>query len=244
MSSSRSVSKHPNASKLIFKHEFPVKRFSNPVMLSDVLQDIFGTDNWDVQASGVNIMIKVTVDTDLEKELERQGILLPDAPVVGVWVESKDYMSPAVGSTFGCLCHTLISPTSLRQLRSNRIDTSPPIDGPLMARAFTSTNPTDRNKLTLSSRDMQSKPSPIPNPTPVRRCNAKDPKIGGDDSSKDTNMEIDEPLDDQNNPSYNGLDPLACPFCIRDPLPSFTIPGPIPTFGSPEAVPFRQGRLS
>ncbi|KAM0078902.1 hypothetical protein ACKRZS_008769 [Fusarium odoratissimum] len=61
--------------KLVFRHEFPVKRFCRPDKLRDALCDIFGSDDWLVEASGNNVTIKVGRRVDLEEELRARHVI-------------------------------------------------------------------------------------------------------------------------------------------------------------------------
>lgn len=61
--------------KLVFRHEFPVKCFCRPDKLRDALCDIFGSDDWLVEASGSNVAIKVGRRVDLENELKARGVI-------------------------------------------------------------------------------------------------------------------------------------------------------------------------
>ncbi|KLO83276.1 uncharacterized protein LW93_14944 [Fusarium fujikuroi] len=61
--------------KLVFRHEFPVKRFCRMEKLRDALGDIFGLDEWVVEYDGDNLVIKVGSRVDLKKELKARGII-------------------------------------------------------------------------------------------------------------------------------------------------------------------------
>ncbi|KAG5780318.1 hypothetical protein H9Q73_006027 [Fusarium xylarioides] len=61
--------------KLVFRHEFPVKRFCRMEMLRDALGDIFGSDDWVVEYDGDNLVIRVGSRVDLKEELKARGII-------------------------------------------------------------------------------------------------------------------------------------------------------------------------
>ncbi|KAF5557518.1 hypothetical protein FMEXI_682 [Fusarium mexicanum] len=61
--------------KLVFKHEFPEKRFCRMEKLREALGDIFGADVWVVEYDGHNIVIKVGSRVDLKQELKARGII-------------------------------------------------------------------------------------------------------------------------------------------------------------------------
>ncbi|KAF5621360.1 hypothetical protein F25303_12324 [Fusarium sp. NRRL 25303] len=61
--------------KLVFRHEFPVKRFCKMEKLRDALGDIFGSDDWVVEYDGDNLVIKVGSRVDLKEELKARGII-------------------------------------------------------------------------------------------------------------------------------------------------------------------------
>ncbi|KAG7414241.1 hypothetical protein Forpe1208_v007031 [Fusarium oxysporum f. sp. rapae] len=61
--------------KLVFRHEFPVKRFCRLDKLRDALCDIFGSGDWLVEATGNNVAIKVGRRVDLEEELKARHVI-------------------------------------------------------------------------------------------------------------------------------------------------------------------------
>ncbi|KAI1033075.1 hypothetical protein LB504_006248 [Fusarium proliferatum] len=61
--------------KLVFRHEFLVKRFCKMEKLRDALGDIFGSDVWVVEYDGDNLVIKVGSRVDLKEELKARGII-------------------------------------------------------------------------------------------------------------------------------------------------------------------------
>nr|RBQ92394.1 hypothetical protein FVER53263_09374 [Fusarium verticillioides] len=61
--------------KLVFRHEFPVKRFCKMEKLREALGDIFGSNDWVVEYDGDNLIIKVGSRVDLKEELKARGII-------------------------------------------------------------------------------------------------------------------------------------------------------------------------
>ncbi|KAF5682943.1 hypothetical protein FDENT_7449 [Fusarium denticulatum] len=61
--------------KLVFRHEFPVKRFCKMEKLREALGDIFGSDDWVVEYDGDSLIIKVGSRVDLKEELKARGII-------------------------------------------------------------------------------------------------------------------------------------------------------------------------
>ncbi|KAF4960497.1 hypothetical protein FGADI_904 [Fusarium gaditjirri] len=61
--------------KLVFRHEFPIKRFCRIYKLREALADIFGSDDWIVELNGKKFDIKVGRRVDLEKELKARGVI-------------------------------------------------------------------------------------------------------------------------------------------------------------------------
>ncbi|EWG50040.1 hypothetical protein FVEG_09374 [Fusarium verticillioides 7600] len=61
--------------KLVFRHEFPVKRFCKMEKLREALGDIFGSNDWVVEYDGDNLIIKVGSMVDLKEELKARGII-------------------------------------------------------------------------------------------------------------------------------------------------------------------------
>ncbi|KAF5565311.1 hypothetical protein FNAPI_1730 [Fusarium napiforme] len=61
--------------KLVFRHEFPEKRFCKMEKLREALGDIFGSDDWVVEYDGHNLIIKVGSRVDLKEELKARGII-------------------------------------------------------------------------------------------------------------------------------------------------------------------------
>jgi hypothetical protein len=71
----RNSKKTVNTDKLVFRHEIPVKRFCRPEKLSDALRDIFRSDEWLVEATEKNVVIKVGRRVDLEEELKARRVI-------------------------------------------------------------------------------------------------------------------------------------------------------------------------
>ncbi|KAF5613628.1 uncharacterized protein FTJAE_13891 [Fusarium tjaetaba] len=61
--------------KLVFRHEFPEKRFCKMEKLREALGDIFGSNDWVVEYDGHNLIIKVGSRVDLKEELKARGII-------------------------------------------------------------------------------------------------------------------------------------------------------------------------
>ncbi|TVY66825.1 hypothetical protein Focb16_v010016 [Fusarium oxysporum f. sp. cubense] len=64
-----------NTEKLVFRHEFPIKRFCRLEKLRGALGDIFGLDDWIVESNGKNFVIKVGRRVNLENELKARGVI-------------------------------------------------------------------------------------------------------------------------------------------------------------------------
>ncbi|RYC97144.1 hypothetical protein BFJ63_vAg305 [Fusarium oxysporum f. sp. narcissi] len=60
-----------NTEKLVFRHEFPIKRFCR----LERLRDIFGSDDCIIESNGKNFVIKVGRRVNLENELKTRGVI-------------------------------------------------------------------------------------------------------------------------------------------------------------------------
>ncbi|EXL58127.1 hypothetical protein FOCG_05073 [Fusarium oxysporum f. sp. radicis-lycopersici 26381] len=64
-----------NTEKLVFRHEFPIKRFCRLERLRGALGDIFGSDDCIIESNGKNFVIKVGRRDNLENELKTRGVI-------------------------------------------------------------------------------------------------------------------------------------------------------------------------